>query len=435
MFRHLALSFLLVVSISCATTVPPASPVPVSEGLSPLEEEIVAAADARMDEAIELIEETVRIPSATTNLEGVREVGRVFARELEAMGFETRWIDLPPELNRAGHLFAEIDGGEGDRVLLIGHLDTVLESPEFRIEGNRAYGIGASDMKGGDVIIINALKALHDAGALEGRRIIVALIGDEEEAGRPLEISRGHLIEEAKQSDYALAFEGYVEGTATVARRGIGSWKLTTTAKTGHSSLIFREDRGFGAIFEAARIIDAFRRELVGQQYLTFNPSVIVGGTTLEYDMATDAGSAQGKTNVIPANVVVEGDLRFISNDQQENARAAMRRIVASGNLPQTSASIEFAEGYPAMAPTEGNYELLAELDQVSRDLGYGPVEPHDPGERGAADISFVSPWLPSLDGLGAMGYEEHAPGESIDLETIPMLVKRAALLIHRLTR
>lgn len=402
--------------------------------LSKTEQRIVRIVDEQLEEGFVLLERAVNIPSATTNLEGVKKVGALFRDELDALGFKTRWIDMPPELRRAGHLFGERDGNRGRRVLLIGHLDTVLEGEKFERDGEVIRGTGTSDMKGGNVVIIKALEALHRTGALDRTKIIVAFIGDEEEAGRPLEISRADLIEAGRRADVALAFEGAVGTTGTVARRGISSWRLEVSATQGHSSLIFTEEMGAGAIFEAARIINAFREELGGEQYLTFNPSVIAGGTNVEYDPVDNRGTAQGKTNVIPRKLVVEGDLRFISNEQREATRAKMRAIVER-HLPSTTAEISFADGYPAMAPRAENYEILSVLDGVSRDLGDGPVEALDPGMRGAGDISFVGSLAASLDGLGASGGREHAPGEFVNVEPFPMLIKRAALLIYRLTR
>ena len=109
-------------------------------------------------------------------------------------------------------------------------------------------------------------------------------------------------------------------------------------------------------------------------------------------------------------------------------------RAIAADSSAQTAAAVTFFDGMPSMAPTDGNRELLAVLDRVSRDLGTGPIVEHDPNERGAGDISFVAHLLPGLDGLGALGEKEHAPGEYIDLAELPRLVERAALLVHRLT-
>ena len=103
---------------------------------------------------------------------------------------------------------------------------------------------------------------------------------------------------------------------------------------------------------------------------------------------------------MIPARVIVEGDLRFLSEDQKRRAREAMLKIAGRG-LPRTEAVITFADEYPAMAPTQGNHRLLAALDRASRDLGLGGVKANDPGLRGAGDISFVAPMVDGLDGLG----------------------------------
>jgi glutamate carboxypeptidase len=112
-----------------------------------------------------------------------------------------------------------------------------------------------------------------------------------------------------------------------------------------------------------------------------------------------------------------------------------MQAIVSGNNLPRTSAVLTFDQGYAAMPPSPENYALLAQLDQASRDLGFAPITAFDPRGRGAGDISFVSPPLPGLDGLGLGGEGEHTLNESTDLSTAPELVKRATLLLYRLTR
>lgn len=407
---------------------------PLAFALDEVETTIIRAVNAEERQAIELLMETVNIQSATENHAGIRRAGDVFARELAEIGFETRWVDVPAEVGRAGHLVAVHRGDTGKRLLLIGHLDTVLTGESFRRDGSRAYGTGSSDMKGGDVIIVEALRALYETGVLQGRQVTVVLTGDEEDPGAPYTLSRAALVTAGADSDIALGFEGGSPGVAVIGRRGIGTWRLQVTGRQAHSSGIFRDNQGYGAIFETARILDRFRKELQ-QPYLTYNPSVILGGTTVTYDDAGKSGTALGKTNVIPREARVTGDLRFLSSEQYEDACARMTSIVAD-SLPGTSASIGFEKEYPAMAPTDGNRRVLAVLDDVSRDLGAGPVIAQDPAERGAGDISFVcNGRLECLDGLGAMGDSDHAPGEYIDIDTLPMQIRRSALLFYRLTR
>lgn len=397
--------------------------------LTPLERKILAAVDQRREAAIDLLARAVNIPSATENHEGVKRVGELYAAELKAMGFETRWVEQS-QVGRAGHLVAEHRGTKGTRLLVIGHLDTVLQSEPFRREGARAYGSGSSDMKSGNAIAIEALRALHDAGRLADRQVILVFTGDEEDTGKPYDVSRAALVDAASRSDVALAFEGNEPGTAVVGRRGFSSWHLEVSGSQGHSSGIFGDDRGAGAIFEASRVLSTFHSEL-REPYLTFNPSVIVGGTDVTFDQPAFSGSATGKTNVVPRAVVVEGDMRFLSREQLDRAREKMRAVVAA-SLPKTSATISFTDGMPSMAPTEGNHALLATLDQVSKDVGTGPVVAHDPSKRGAGDISFVATKVSGLDGLGGWGDLDHAPGEWTDLDEMLTLTKRAALLMDR---
>ncbi|MFH6768117.1 M20/M25/M40 family metallo-hydrolase [Gaetbulibacter aquiaggeris] len=405
--------------------------------LSKTENKILKTIETNNAEAINFLEKVVNINSGTMNHDGVKKVGMEFDHAYANMGFNTAWYDMS-QVNRSGHLFAENEGKEGKKLLLIGHLDTVFEadSPfqEFKmLNDSMAQAPGGNDMKGGDIIILYALKALKDNGLLKNNQIIVALTGDEESTGKPLEISRSHLIDAAKRSDIALCFEtstGF--NYATVARRGSSDWKVEVEGKRAHSSGIFNENIGAGAIFEMSRILNSFYNEVRGEDYLTFNPGVILGGTTVNYDETHNAGTAFGKRNVVAQTAVVEGGLRFISEEQKQTARNKMKAIVAN-SLPKTSAKITFTDSYPAMEATDGNYRLLKTLNQVSLDLNQGGVQAYDPGKRGAADTSFVAEYVDCLDGLGTMGSGAHTPQETVNLKTIEALTKRTAILIYRL--
>src|SRR6185436_9847297 len=288
---------------------------------APAERNIVSAVDAGNAEALALLETAVNINSGTHNFAGVRAVGDLFRREFDALGFKTTWVD-GAAFKRAGHLIAD-HPGKGPRIILIGHLDTVFEpdSPfqKFqRVDDKTAKGPGIIDMKGGDVIIVAALKALKAAGTLADMDVVVVMTGDEEDSGEPQDAARKALVDAAKGAEYALGFEDGPGDPkfAVTARRGTSSWKLQVTAKTGHSSQIFREDIGYGANYELARILDGFRRELAGEPHLTFNPSLILGGTAADADPVLSKGSASGKTNVIAQRAIAIGDLRTLSKEQ-----------------------------------------------------------------------------------------------------------------------
>jgi glutamate carboxypeptidase len=415
-----------------------------SETLSDDERRLAEWIDAHAEDAIGLLAETVNIPSGTMNLQGVRAVGRVMDRELNAVGLTTEWVDMPADMNRAGHLIGRQDG-DGKKFLLIGHLDTVFETDDGlkpfarKSDGasDIATGHGVYDMKAGNVIIAYALRALRSIGALDGIPIVVVYTGDEERSGKPLSISREHLVEAGKWADIALGFEEamYFDETdwATVARRSSSGWTLTVSGKQSHSSRIFNEETGAGAIFEAARILNAFYDEVRGEKHLTFNAGNIQGGTEVDYDSSRSRGSAFGKTNVVPRSVIVNGGIRTISEDQLQRARAAMTAIVAT-NYPHTNATIEFNEGYPPMSPTAGNIALQKELSAINIALGRNDMPPLDPSKRGAADISFVAPYADALAGLGGIGGGGHTPDEYLQLSSLPLAIKRAAILIHRLS-
>jgi glutamate carboxypeptidase len=307
-------------------------------------------------------------------------------------------------------------------------------NPFTMLNDTTATGQGVNDMKGGDVLVIAALKALQQQKLLDNTSITVYFTGDEENAAEPRSISRGDFIERAKQHDIALAFEGATGlNTVATARRGASEWKLEVEAKQAHSSGIFGA-AGYGSIYEAARIINTFREKLSSEQYLTFNPALFIGGSDVQYDDAAQKGSTVSKTNIIAPKTVVIGDLRFLTEAQKENARDTMRMIV-SQHLAGTSAGISFRDGIPSMPPTPGNDSLVKVVSDVSTALGYGEVAAGNPGLRGAGDISYIANYLNCLDGLGASGKGSHAPGEIINLSEYPKLIRRTALVIYRLTR
>jgi len=406
-----------------------------AQSAAPIELELKRYAETHRDDEIATLARLVDINSGTMNAAGVRAVGDVVRRSLDSLGFKTSWIDLPAGLNRAGHLYAQRVGGRGKRLLLIGHLDTVFEGDQrhFQRADTLARGAGAYDMKGGDVVILFALKALASVGALDGMQVSVLLTGDEESAGQPTSVSRAALIEAAKKSDAVIDFEPDV-GAGTVAQRGAVMWILRVTGKQYHSGQIFTPDAGYGAVYEAARIVDGFRTAMAGEPYLTFNPAVIAGGTDVGFDTMRLSATISGKDNIVSRSTVVAGDLRFLYDSQMVHAQARMREIVAR-NLPGTSATISFGDPYPAMSPSPRNNALLAVLDSASQALGYGPVGVLDPAKRGAADIAFVAPHAAAINGLGVRGGGAHTPDEFVDLRSLPTAAARAAVFLYRLSR
>ena len=406
------------------------------------EKRIVEAVDRHEGKSLDLLEKAVNINSGTMNFEGVREVGKLFKTELDELGFETQ-LTSGEAYGRAGHLVATHNGKPGIKLLLIGHLDTVfeLDSPfqnSTKVNDSVMKAPGVADMKGGDVIIILAMQALKDAGVLDDMSVKIVMTGDEEKSGDPLELSKKDLVDAAIWADVALGFEngdGNPE-TIVVARRSSSGWKLEVTGKAAHSSQVFSEKVGVGAIFETSRILNEFYQQLSKEENLTFNPGFILGGTSVEVQEDQTGGEAFGKTNVVAQKTVVKGDIRAVSMEQLERAKQTMLNIAAE-NYPQTEAKISFDKGgYPPLALTEGNTKLLEIYDEVSGDLGFGKVYPVNPRNAGAADISFSAGHVDmAVDGLGLSGADDHTINETGNLNKLGVQAKRAAILMYRLSQ
>lgn len=412
--------------------------------LDATEQAMVSFIDTTNAEAETLLIESININSGTMNFAGVRAVGELLTPHFQAIGFETQFID-GTAWGRAGHLVAEHHPSietDGPKLLLIGHLDTVFEpSSPFqsfeRIDTETARGPGISDMKGGNVIMLQALRALDDVGLLADMDITVVFTGDEEFSGAPLALSKKTLTDAAEYADISIGFENGDgnPATANISRRGASSWELRVTGTPAHSSQVFREDIGPGAIYETARILLLFMQNLQQEENLTFNPGRIIGGTDITHDSDNSSGTAFGKNNVVAESALVTGDLRAMSLDQLERARAMMREII-SDNLPHTSAEIVFDDGYPPLAPTDGNAEMLAIYSEASQDLRLGVVEAVNPRLAGAADVSFTAGLVEkAIDGLGMSGSNAHTVDEIGLMTALPNQAKRAALLMYRLYR
>ena len=416
---------------------------PASAALTRAEQAMIRTVDAEQQRTTEMLQRWVDQNSGSHNLAGVEAVRRMVEPEFQQLGFKIEWIDMKAA-GRAGHLVARHAGSRsGKRLLLIAHLDTVFEpdSPfqHWAREGDMAHGPGAGDDKGGNAVIVAALRAMQAAGTLKRANITVFMTGDEEDAGNPLTISRRDLIAAGRQADAALDFEdlSVKDGPngpmdmGSIARRSAGSWMVTVTGRSAHSSGIGSPGVGYGAIYELARILDQFRRELP-EDKLTYNVGLIGGGQTAQLDAEGIRVVATGKTNIVAATAVARGDLRAISQDQIERTRARMQAIVAQ-SLPGAKAEISFEDRYPPMPPTEANRALLARLNAVNTDMGLPQMGELDPAERGAGDISFVAKDVDGLVGLGPASVGSHTAKEAVDVPSIFKQAKRAAILMSRL--
>lgn len=408
-----------------------------AQKLNATEKKIIDAVNKQLPQTFKTLEEIVNINSGTMNVKGVRASGEVLRPAFEKLGFTVEWIKMPDSIKTAGHFVAVKKGGKGKKILILAHLDTVFEpdmpSNPFKVlNDSTATGQGILDDKGGAVLVLAALEAINQLGALKDANITVYLTGDEEIGGMPSVITRADVVEKAKQHDIALSFEGGQINKVTTSRRGADNWRLFVYGKQAHSSGVFSENAGYGAIYEAARIIDSFRTGLSKIPYLTFNPGLFAGGTTIIDSV--DNVKVFGKDNIIASKVTVMGDVRFLGEKQRAEVRSLMKNIALNNNLNGTRAEIVFNDGIPSMEPKEGNKKLFETINKVNADMGLGAVIENDPMERGAGDISFIADYLPCIDGLGPAGSGSHAPGETINTKQYPIMIQRAAIFIYRLS-
>jgi len=415
-----------------------AGPASLAQGLSPAERKLTQVVEAGLGEEMAALEKVVNIDSGTFNTDGVREVGRFFEKELQALGFKTRWIPMPEAMHRAGHLGAERVSSKpsGKRVLLLGHMDTVFEGQghRFQKDGGVIRGAGVMDMKGGDVVLLFALKALESAGMLKGATVRVFLTGDEENPGLPTSESRRDVVAAARESDVALSFEPALATNAAsllLGRRGLSTWSLDVTATGGHSAFVLRPRSGAGAVYEAARILDGFRGSFSSGN-VTVNPGLFLGGTDVAYDPAKSAGTSAGKYNVVSRSATVKGDVRALDEKEREAAKGRMREIVAA-SLPKASAKIDFEDLVPPFPVTEGNRTLMKVVDAAGRALGQATLTERDPVASGFGDANFVCSLVSAVDGLGVAGDGLHSPDEIADPKSVGPMTARAAVAIGRL--
>lgn len=423
----------LVLMLSCISNITAAN-----AKLSSDERVLINYIDKHKKNQLKLLENLVNINSGTGNRPGVEKVGELVRTELDDLGFKTQWVNLPASMRHAGSLVAT-HSGPGKKILIIGHLDTVFprNSPfqSFTLSSDQlsATGPGVIDDKGGVVTILYTLNALNHAGKLRHANITVVLTGDEEQAEKPTSISRKALKEAAQGSDIALGFEfSLTENQLVTRRRGLSEWYLSSSGKPGHSSTIFQTASGYGAIYETARVLNSFRTTLSNIPGLTLNPSIILGGQTVNEDTQQNTGSASGQKTIIAAQTLVHGDLRFLSDKQKCMAEQKMHEIMETP-LPLTSSQLIFNNIMPAMLEKNENRQLLAELSDISVALGGSSLQAVQTTERGGADISYIAQYAAaSLDGLGPWGRGTHSQNETLEVKSLPEVTKRAAIFISR---
>jgi glutamate carboxypeptidase len=362
------------------------------------------------------LERLVNLDCGSYTPDGVNRVADLVAERLGALGADVERIGdgAAPDGRPLGDTLVGRLAGDGPRLLLIGHMDTVFEAGTvaarpFRVEGDRALGPGVSDMKGGLLAGLTALATLRDAGQ---RPSVTFVANPDEEIGSPFS---GPIIRRlAPDHDVALVLEcARANGDIVSARKGITDLVVTIHGRAAHAGV--EPEKGRSAILAAARLVEALHGLNGRWPTVTCNVGVIAGGT---------------RPNVVADRCRLEVDLRAANVAEFEAATAAMTELLSTTHLPDTTVEHASTASHPPMEKSPATGRLVDLAVAMAAELGF---ELHDAATGGASDANTTAAaGVPTLDGLGPIGGDDHAPPEWLDLASVAPRTTLLAGLIAR---
>jgi glutamate carboxypeptidase len=366
--------------------------------------------EAQLPRYLVELEQLVNIDCGSYTPEGVNRVADFCADAFGALGASVE--RLPAE--RLGDLVIGRLAGEGPRLLLIGHMDTVFDpgtaaERPFRRDGDRALGPGVTDMKGGLLAGFHALAALKAAGVAPA---VTYVCNPDEEIGSPF--SGPHIRRLAAEHDAALVLEcARANGDIVSARKGIADYHVEITGRAAHAGV--EPEKGRSAVVEAAHKVLALTALNGRWPSVTVNVGVIEGGT---------------RPNVVAARCGLKVDLRAASVVEFDAAATELERIVTTASVDGTHATLDRVAGHQPMERSPAIARLVGLAQQVAGELGFSV---NDAATGGASDANTCAAvGLPVLDGLGPIGGDDHSPDEWLDVTSIG---PRTALLAGVITR
>jgi len=363
------------------------------------------------------LERLVRIDCGSYTPAGVNTVAEVIVDRLEGLGAAvTRTGNgTAPDGRPLGDLVVGRLAGSGPRVLLIGHMDTVFDAGTaaarpYRTEGDRALGPGVSDMKGGLLAGLSALTALHDAGHHPS---VTFVANPDEEVGSPF--SGPHIRALAADHDAALVLEcARANGDIVSARKGIADVAVTIHGRAAHAGI--EPEKGRNAILAASRMVEALAAVNGRWPTVTCNVGVIAGGT---------------RPNVVAESCRFEVDLRAASAAEFAEAEDVLREIVGRPHVADTTSELSVIASHPPMEKSPATARLVSLAQSIAGELGFTV---QDAATGGASDANTTAAaGVPTLDGLGPVGGDDHAPAEWLDLGSVPPRISLLAGLIARI--
>ena len=369
-------------------------------------EDVVKYLQSKNDEMLDMLKTMVEMETPSDNKQLVDYFGKKTEEIVNSfINAKVTSIDNKEYGNQV-----KIEVGEGEeQILLLGHMDTVwpegtLEKMPFKIDGDKAYGPGTFDMKGGIVQGVFALHALQELDYKLNKKVVLFLVSDEEIGSD----SSRHLIEEeAKKSKYVFVLEssGDLEGMYKTARKGVGIFNVAVNGKAAHAGI--EPEKGVSSIEELAKIIQYLHSLTDLEKGTTVNVGLISGGSS---------------SNVVAAYSEAEIDLRVTKDSEFDRVIPLIKNLTPS----KEGISIEVTGGInrPVMERTEDIGMLFENAKQLATDyLGF---ELKEQLSGGGSDGSYASQFAPTLDGMGPVGNGAHAANEHL---LISKMSVRSALL------
>jgi glutamate carboxypeptidase len=374
--------------------------------------ELLRVLRKREQEMAKLLGKFVRCESPSHHKRAVDRFGRIVAQEWRKRGAELRVLQ---QSECGNHVRAELWFGArrpAKQILIVGHLDTVYPmgthaATPYRVSDGRAWGPGTFDMKGGLVIALFAVDGLRSTG-LQPQKRLVFLWNSDEETGS--ETSRREIEREALRSDAVLVLEPAAgrEGRLKTARKGAGSAEIVVTGRSGHAGIAPHfPDAGVNAVHELALQIARLMKMNNRRRGITVQATVAAGGTV---------------SNVIPEHAHAKIDIRHAHLADAPKINRALRGLRPI--LPGARIEVRGGVNRPPFERTAGVQRLFLRAKAIMNEMGL-PLDQASVG--GVSDGNFTAALgVPTLDGLGAVGYGAHSPREFVVLRSLP---ERAALL------
>lgn len=374
--------------------------------------DLLAWLQPRLQDEVQELGEYVQMESGSYDVEGIDRLGRRLAAEFEKLGFS---IERIPEETVGDHLVARRTGNGTGRLFASIHIDTIwpkgsIEQVPFEVVDGKAYGPGILDMKGGWVVLLEALRALDHAGWDGLGEITVFMTGDEQIGSRN---GRPWIEKTAKGADWSIVMEPARDGGRLCIQRSlVGSMMMEVKGRAAHAT---RRHLGADAIEELAHKILAIRKLHNEEQGILTNVGIVQGGSARQ---------------TVADRVVASVDVRA-PNDELGNALIAQVHEIAQTSFVEgTETTVTGGMSRPAFETTPQVLQMLSIAKEAGKELG---LEIEGAATRGGSDGCFTAAMgIPTLDGLGPEGANSGSREEYVQVETIPV---RAALLAATISR